>query len=278
MKFRKFFFAAITLILSLNSALADEASVKAQLLKKYTALSPAIVVKKLDVGGLYEVNLLGQEAYTNEKVDYLLIGGSLVDATTLVDITAKRKPQFLRDFVKALPLEHSIKLVYGKGERTLVSFEDPDCPRCREQHNDWVKNADKFNATVYMFMFPLNIHPDAKRKAEYLWCQENPAKAWTEWMSASKGVPVDAKGVLVSTYKSCPAGVEHVAASEKLARSLEYHSTPRFIFENGAGADTVLSTADFESAFGVVAKRMDEVKSLDASDAATKPAVKGAKK
>jgi thiol:disulfide interchange protein DsbC len=278
MNFGKLFAVALTVLMAAGHSMADEATVKAQLLKKYSALSPAIVVKKLDVGGLYEVNLLGQEAYTNEKVEYLLIGGSLVDAATLVDLTAKRKPGFLRDFVKALPLEHAIKLVYGKGERTLVSFEDPDCPRCREQHIDWVKNPEKFNATVYAFMFPLNIHPDAKRKAEYLWCQENPAKAWTEWMSSGKGIPVDGKGVLVSTYKSCAAGIDHVAASEKLARSLEYHSTPRFIFENGAGADTVLSVADFESAFGVVSKKMDEIKALDAAEALAKQGAKPSKK
>lgn len=61
-----------------SSALADEVSVKKALFEKFKNLPPVINVKKTDVSGIYEVNMFGRPAYTNEKVDYLLLNGSLI--------------------------------------------------------------------------------------------------------------------------------------------------------------------------------------------------------
>lgn len=248
---------AAATMLAASGASADEASVKKLLASKYASLPSNVVVKKLPIPGLYEINLLGQEAYTNEKVEFMLVGGSLVEASKLEDLTAKRKPQFLRDFYDSLPLQHAIKTVYGKGERSLVSFEDPDCPICREQHAEWSRNAGKMNATVYTFLFPLNIHPDARRKAEFIWCQPDPSAAWSRWMGKGQGLVLDAKGAL-SAPASCKAGVEHVAASEKLARSLGYQETPRFIFANGLGAASAMDLDKFQLAFAEVARSKAE--------------------
>lgn len=234
-------------------AWGGEAEVRALLIKKYPTLGAGAGVKRLDIGGLYEVNLLGQEAYTNEKVEFLLVGGSLVDAKSLEDVTAKRRPQFLRDFYQSLPLSSAIKTVYGKGERSLVSFEDPDCPYCRAQHAEWAKSPASFNATVYTFMFPLSNHPDARRKAEFILCQADPATVWGTWMGSSKGLPLDSKGILASSVPtSCADGVAKVKVGEGLARAMGYHETPRFIFENGLGANGLLSAVQFQEALAVV--------------------------
>lgn len=237
-----------------------EAEVKALLLKKYPAVGAAAVVKKLDIGGLYEVNLLGQEAYTNEKVEFLLVGGSLVDAKSLEDVTAKRRPQFLRDFYQGLPLGSAIKTVYGKGERSLVSFEDPDCPYCRAQHADWAKDPAALNATVYTFMFPLSNHPDARRKAEFIMCQPDPSAAWSSWMTSAKGLPLAQNGALLSSaVPSCPDGVAKVKAGEELARAMGYHETPRFIFAHGMGANGYLTMAQFQEAFVAVQRSLAQL-------------------
>jgi len=255
---KKIFLAILSTIVSFSSH-ADEASVKALILKKYPSMGGSFQVKRLDVGSLYEINLLGQEAYTNEKVDFLFVGGSLIDAAKLEDVTAKRKSQFLRDFFAGLPKEHAIKTSYGKGERVFISFEDPDCPICKVQHAEWAKNPEALNATVYTFVFPLNIHPDAKRKSEYIWCQKDPGVAWKNWMTTAQGLPLDAKGVLVASFTPCKAGVEHVMESERLARSMGYHETPRFIFANGKGAARQLSHEQFLEALGTVEKELKEV-------------------
>lgn len=258
------------------AANASEATVKALLVKKYASLPPNVVVKKLPIADLYEVNLLGQEAYTNEKVEYLLVGGSLVNTAKLEDVTAARKPQFLRDFFLALPLDKAIKTVYGKGEKVLVTFEDPDCPLCRAQHEEWNKNPVALNATVYAFMFPLRIHPDARRKAEFIWCQPDPAAAWSTWMTKSQGLPLDSKGNLsASAGVSCAEGVAKVDASEGLARSLGYHETPRFIFPQGLGASGVLTLAQFAEAYKNVDKSLAALAELGvkAPEASIKPGV-----
>lgn len=246
---------AAMLVAASPLARADESSVKGLLSTKYKALPANIGVKRLGVGGLYEVNLLGQEAYTNEKVEFLLIGGSLIDAATLTDLTVQRRPQFLREFFATLPLDAAIKTVYGKGERKLVAFEDPDCPLCKEQHTEWAKKPDSLNATVYTFFFPLNIHPDARRKSEFIWCQADPAAAWSAWMGRSAGLPLEKDGRLASAAPaSCKLGVEKVAQSEGVARALGYHQTPRFIFANGWGASGVLSIEQFAEAFNKAAE------------------------
>jgi thiol:disulfide interchange protein DsbC len=263
-KFMAGAFLGLALTAFSAQVLADAGAVKALLAQKYKSLPSGLSVKPLGVGGLYEVNLMGQEAYTNEKVEFLLVGGSLIDAKTLDDVTSKRKPQFLRDFFLNLPLDGALKTVYGKGERILVSFEDPDCPLCREQHADWAKNPDMFNTTVYAFMFPLNIHPDARRKAEFIWCQPEPASTWSAWMAKGAGLPLEKDGRLLATAPaSCKAGIDRVAQSEGLARSLGYHQTPRFIFATGLGASGVLTLAQFNEAFSQVANGLSTLVAVE---------------
>ena len=251
-------------------AVADEVSVKKKLLSKYSTLDSALVVKKVEGTGLYEVNLQGREGYTNDSVDFLLIGGSLIETKTLKDLTAERKPFFLRDFYKSIPKDQAIKLVYGNGAREFVAFEDPDCPVCKAQHQIWAKDADKFNATVYVFMLPLSIHPDATRKAEYLLCQQNPAAAWKSWMESGQGMPLDSAGKL-KFGDNCPAGVKLVQSNEKFARSFGYRSTPRFIFTNGQGVGDALELQQFNELFEYISKEDQNLMGGNHTTAVQKP-------
>ena len=249
-------------------AFGDEASVKALLLKKYQSLSKETIVKKLPINGIYEVNLLGQEAYTNEKVEFLFVGGSLINTATLTDVTAERKNGFLHDFYKNLPFPLAIKTVYGQGENELVAFEDPDCPLCQAQQAEWAKNAEAFNATVYTFMFPLKIHPDARKKAEFIMCEKNNSVVWRSWMEKKQGLNLDKLGNIVEKGPACEKGINSVKTTEALARSLGYHETPRFIFANGMGASSVLTIQQFQDAF----------KMVNESEFAKKPTVSDGKK
>lgn len=245
-----------------SGAWADEASVKKQLLAKYKSLSPNTPVKATEVKGIYEVNLQGKAAYTNESVDYLFVGGSLINAANLEDVTAKRQPEFLRSFFSSLPLESAIKRVYGKGERVIVSFEDPDCPLCQKQARIFEANAEKLNATVYSFLFPLeSLHPDALRKANFIACSAKPDEVFHQWMSKQTGLPLtpapSGRGmVLHPSAKTQCAEAKKVQAGIQLARNLNYNSTPRFIFENGWGAKGYLEIEELQSALKSVAAEM----------------------
>lgn len=239
-------------------AMADEASVKAALLGKYKSLSPNTPVKATEVKGIYEVNLQGKAAYTNETVDYLFVGGSLINAATLEDVTAKRQPEFLKGFFASLPLESAVKRVYGKGERVIVSFEDPDCPLCQKQAKIFEANAERLNATVYSFLFPLeSLHPDALRKANFIVCSPKPDEVFHQWMSKQTGLPLspaaNGRMTLHPSAKTQCADTKKVQAGIQLARNLNYNSTPRFIFENGWGAKGYLEIEELQAAFKSVA-------------------------
>jgi thiol:disulfide interchange protein DsbC len=83
-----------------------------------------------------------------------------------------------------LPLEHAIKTVRGDGSRKLVVFSDPDCPYCKGLEGELAKID---NVSIFTFLYPLEgLHPDAKGKAERVWCSSNRAKAWSELMATGK--------------------------------------------------------------------------------------------
>jgi thiol:disulfide interchange protein DsbC len=62
-----------------------------------------------------------------------------------------------------------------KSPLKIVIFDDPDCPFCRRSlpliKQLYDNNPDK--VVVYIRWFPLDIHPDAKRKAVILACSKD---------------------------------------------------------------------------------------------------------
>jgi thiol:disulfide interchange protein DsbC len=62
-----------------------------------------------------------------------------------------------------------------KAELKIVIFDDPDCPFCRRTmplvKQLYENNKDK--VAVYIRWFPLDIHPDAKRKSIILACSKD---------------------------------------------------------------------------------------------------------
>lgn len=239
MKMRKTFTKVLQFVLAscflASNVFADENSVKGKLFEKYKNLPPAIIVNKTSIPSLYEVNIFGRAAYTNEKVDFLLMGGNLINLANLEDESKKRAPFLHSEFVENLPVEYAIKTVYGTGERKMYTFEDPDCGFCQMLTQTLQANADKLNVTVYTFMFPLKLHPDAPNKAKYIMCQPNPSEVWKKWMADKTGLPLNADGTLDKNAKfDCDKGEKSVNAGEKIARTLGYNSTPRLMFLDGS--------------------------------------------
>ncbi len=78
------------------------------------------------------------------------------------------------------PISHIIdnkKPILGNEKALLkiVIFDDPDCPFCRRSiplvKQLYENNQDK--VVVYIRWFPLDIHPDAKRKSTILACSKD---------------------------------------------------------------------------------------------------------
>ena len=200
------------------NAWADEASLK----KTIEATYPKVRVQsitKTPYTGLYEVFLDGQIIYTDEKLSFLIVEGRLIDPKNKRDITAERLDELTKVNFSALPLDKAIKVVKGNGSRKLVVFSDPDCPYCKKlEQKDLIGITD---VTVYTFLYPLEeLHPDAANKSRTIWCSQDKAKVWQEWMLNGQ----------LPKSKECDAPIDEVAS---LGRKLGITSTPTLIFENG---------------------------------------------
>ena len=200
------------------SASADEISLK----KAIEATYPKVRVQsitKTPFAGLYEVFLDGQIIYTDEKLNFLIVEGRLIDPKNKRDLTAERMDELTKVNFATLPLDKAIKVVKGNGSRKLVVFSDPDCPYCKKlEQKDLIGITD---VTIYTFLYPLEeLHPDAANKSRTIWCSQDRSKSWQEWMLNGQ----------LPKSKECDAPIDDIA---NLGRKLGITSTPTLIFENG---------------------------------------------
>ena len=117
--------AALSLLLASQFAVADEASLKKAIEAAYPKFKVESVVKT-PYAGLYEVFMGGQIVYTDEKLTFLIAEGRLVDPKTKKDVTGERLEELTKIDFNSLPLDQAIKVVKGNGSRKLVVFSDVD--------------------------------------------------------------------------------------------------------------------------------------------------------
>ena len=205
-----------TVVMSAN---ADEASVKRAVEAAYPKFKVDSVVKT-GYAGLYEVFMGGQIIYTDEKLNFLIAEGHLVDPKTKKDITGERLEELTKVDFSSLPLEQAIKVVKGNGSRKLVVFSDVDCPYCKRlEQNELVNITD---VTVYTFLYPIQqLHPDSANKSKSIWCAPNRVKAWQDWIIKSE---------LPRQAANCEVPIEKIG---ELAKKLGINSTPTLIFSDG---------------------------------------------
>ena len=162
----------------------------------------------------------GQIIYTDEKLNYIIAEGVLVDAKTKKNITEERMAELTKIDFNSLPLDQAIKVVKGDGSRKLVIFSDVDCPYCKRlERNEMVNITD---VTVYTFLYPIEqLHPDAANKSKLIWCAKDRVKAWDDWIM---------RDILPKTAGACDVPLEKIG---ELARKLGVTSTPTLIFSDG---------------------------------------------
>jgi thiol:disulfide interchange protein DsbC len=199
-----------------NDGSAIEASVKKAILERYPNQKVVHVVPSA-FPGLYEVFTGSDIFYTDAKVAYF-ISGRLIDARTTANLTSDRLNELNSIDFKSLPFERAIKVVKGDGSRQLAVFSDPDCPFCKELEKELAGVTD---ITVYTFLFPLEIHPKAPEKARNIWCADDRAAAWTQWMVEGKE----------PTSASC--STDPTAELVKLGKNLNIVATPTLYFSTG---------------------------------------------
>jgi thiol:disulfide interchange protein DsbC len=196
---------------------------------------PVTGVQPTPFGGLYEVRIGQDILYTDADVKFVM-QGALIDAETRADLTARRLEEINRVAFSSLPLNLAIKQVKGDGSRKIAVFEDPNCGYCKQLHNT-LKSVD--NITVYTLLFPI-LAPDSSDKARNVWCAQDKAKAWKDWMVDHVTPP----------KANCDAPLDKLLA---LGQKLNVTGTPAIIFADGSRVNGALPREALEKKLASVA-------------------------
>ena len=200
------------------STFADEDTLREVMKNTYPEL-PIKSIQKTDYNDLYEVFIGSQIIYTNDAFDFLIVEGRVVDPKTKIDLTDLRLEELTRVNFNDLPLSDAIKVVKGNGKRKIAIFSDVDCPYCKRLEKKELSNID--NITIYTFLYPLAIHPEAEEKSKKIWCAKDRAKAWSDYILNDK---------LPKNSGDCKTPINKIL---KLGKDLGISSTPTIILSNG---------------------------------------------
>lgn len=175
---------------------------------KYTSFT------KTEITGLYEVIADGRIVYFYPKTGYLFVGEIYTkDGRNLT------QERILGERYKLLTSEDLKKAIkVGDGKNIVVEVTDPDCPYCRKMHAYWNSRKD---LTRYIFFKPLDMHPDAVKKATYILAAEDTEKALFEVYSGQ----LDGNRTILD-QKHDDKGL--LKAQKAIADKLQVNATPSY--------------------------------------------------
>jgi thiol:disulfide interchange protein DsbC len=130
-------------------------------------------VTKTDIDGLYEVMSEGKIAYFHPRTGYLILGNIVTSQGR--NLTQERIGSEMFKFITPQDLKKAIKV--GTGKNVVIEVTDPDCPYCRKMHAFWNGRSD---VTRFIFLNPLDMHPDAVKKSTLILAAADTEKALFE--------------------------------------------------------------------------------------------------
>lgn len=133
--------------------------------------------------GVYEVDSGRKVFYVDGTGNYALIG-NLLDLKTKDSLTEQRTNDLNVIDWKKLPTSIAIQKIVGNGANKIAIFTDPDCPFCKRLEAETVSKLN--NVTIYYFLYPLPIHPNATNDSKKILCAENPESALQSFMAKDK--------------------------------------------------------------------------------------------
>lgn len=238
---KKSFVVILLSLIASGTLFADEASLRKAIESAYPKVHVGKITKT-PYAGLYEVVVNGQIVYTDEKFSFLIVDGGLIDTKTKRDVTRERMEELSKIDFSKLPLEQAVKVVKGNGARRIAVFSDPDCPYCKRLEQQELSKID--NVTIYTFLYPLEqLHPDATRKSRLIWCAQDRAKAWQDWVLNSQ---------LPKNAGDCETPLPKIA---ELGRSLGVNSTPTIFLSNGRRVQGSYPAEELERLMGMAAEK-----------------------
>lgn len=155
---------------------AQAASTKAGPRETLRKLYPKLTftsLTKTEIDGLYEVLSEGKIAYFHPKTGYLILGNIITNQGR--NLTQERVNTEMYKTLTPQDFQKAIKI--GNGKNIVVEITDPDCPYCRKMHAFWSTRSD---VTRYIFLNPLDMHPDAVKKSIFILASADTEKALFE--------------------------------------------------------------------------------------------------
>jgi thiol:disulfide interchange protein DsbC len=178
-------------------------------------------VHKLPGVDLFEVVAADGSVFYVDRLAQFAAVGEVFDLRSRTNLTQMRRVEQLRTDFSKLPLQRAIVRKKGSGARKVAVFSDPDCPYCQQLEKELAGVTD---VTVYLYLMPLvQLHPDASRRANLVWCAADPANAWEAMVLSMTAVPA-------GENTGCSAPLVEIAS---LAASLGIEGTPGLVFESG---------------------------------------------
>lgn len=224
--------------LAAGSAYGSEAGIG----KAFQAKFPNATVESVTrtpFAGIYEVVFDGQIAYTDEKLNFVFFG-NLYDMRGSAErnLTRERNSQLaIQTLSKSTSL--AIKRVRGNGKRVLYTFEDPNCPYCKELQKELAKVTD---ITIYTFLWPI-LSMDSVDKSRAVWCAKDRGKAWDELMS---------RGTVPQNDGKCDTPLEK---NIQLAQRFGIRGTPAIFLADGRMISGVVPAEKLEQALNSAASK-----------------------
>jgi thiol:disulfide interchange protein DsbC len=166
------------------TAQAQDAAIRKSLAERLPRLGKIDEISKTPMTGLYEVRV-GTELFYTDAEGNFLIEGHLIDTRQQRDLTEERLHKLMAIDFSALPVKDAFTIVRGNGKRKVAVFEDPNCGYCKHFERD-LQKVD--NVTVYMFLYPI-LGLDSAEKSRNIWCANDKAKAWQDFMVRDQAVP-----------------------------------------------------------------------------------------
>jgi thiol:disulfide interchange protein DsbC len=207
---------AISLLGAFSAVMAQPQAAAFQ--KSLNERFPTTVGAKVEPAfpGFWAVIKDGDVFFVREDLT-LLIRGEVLDLKSNESLTANLL-EANRPRIAPSALDTRDAIAFGSGARHLYVFSDPDCPFCRRLESELAKLHD---VQVFVFPFPLtSLHPNAATVAETLWCQQDRASAWRQYLSTG----------VAPAAAHCD---NPIARNVALGQRLQVRGTPALIFDDG---------------------------------------------
>ena len=224
---RSFFksFLAVFVLLTGTGLIAASVTAKdevpAELVKKLTTtfsgIQPADVTPA-PMKGWYQIKDGTAMGYVTEDGNYF-IEGDLIDLKTDTNLSERQRESSRLETMAGVSKSQMIEFSSGKPKHWVTVFTDVDCGYCRMFHNQIADYNKEGIAIRYMFFPTAGPGSPAYKKAEAVWCADDPAAALTAAKAGQEVVPGNCKNPIALHYQ--------------IARQVGARGTPAIITDKG---------------------------------------------